>query len=98
MTAGQLNGVSQTRNSVWSDTSVTAKLIPGFEAVSKKSAQIGVPYDRPIMTQVGEARDAIGEVIVESISTGGTGNTVELSKKAAQKVNEMLQKAGEGGK
>lgn len=98
MTKGQLNGVSQTRNSVWSDTNVTSKLVPGFEAVSKKSAEIGIPYDRPVMTQVGEARDAIGAVIVKSITSGGTDDIAKLSKEAAEKVNGMLEKAGEGGK
>ncbi len=98
MTKGQIDGVSQTRNSVWSDPAVTAKLIPGFEAVSKKSAEIGVPYDRPIMVSVVEARDAIGEVIVKSITNGGTGDIAGLAKEAARKMNEMLQKAGEGGK
>lgn len=98
MTKGQLNGVSQTRNSVWSDSEVIAKLIPGFEEVSKKSAEIGVPYDRPVMTQVGEARDAIGSVLVKAITNGGTDEIEKLSKEAAVKVNEMLEKAGEGGK
>lgn len=98
MTKGQINGVSQTRNSVWSDPSVTAKLVPGYETVSKKSAEIAIPYDRPIMTQVGEARDAIGEVIVKSITSGGTDDIAALSKAAAKKVNDMLAKAGEGGK
>jgi len=98
MTKGQLDGVSQTRNSVWSDKNVTSKLLPGLEEASKKSAEIGIPYDRPIMTQVGEARDAIGSVLVKSITSGGTDNIESLSKEAAQKVNEMLVKAGEGGK
>lgn len=95
MTKGQLDGVSQTRNSVMSDSSVTAKLLPGFEAVSKKAAEIGIPYDRPVMTQVGEARDEIGAVLVKSITSGGTDDIAGLSKVAAQKINEMLVKAGE---
>jgi multiple sugar transport system substrate-binding protein len=47
------------------------------------------------MTQVGEARDAIGAVIVKSIISGGTDDIAALSKEAAKKVNEMLVKAGE---
>lgn len=96
MIKGQLNGVSQTRNSVWSDSSVTEKLLPGFEEVSKLSAQLGVPYDRPVMTAVGEARDAIGSVIVKSITSAGTDDIAALAKEAAAKVNVMLEEAGEG--
>jgi multiple sugar transport system substrate-binding protein len=95
MTKGQLNGVSQTRNSVWSDPAVTAKLLPGFEEVSMKSAEAGFPYDRPVMTSVGEARDAIGSVIVKSITSGGTDDIAALAKEAAQKVDQLLKDAGE---
>jgi multiple sugar transport system substrate-binding protein len=95
MTKGQLNGVSQTRNSVWSDPAITAKLLPGFEEVSMKSAEAGFPYDRPVMTSVGEARDAIGSVIVKSITSGGTDDIAALAKEAAQKVDQLLKDAGE---
>lgn len=98
MTKGQLAGVSQTRNSVWADPSVTAKLLPGFEEVSMKSAEAGIAYDRPVMTSVGEARDAIGSVIVKSITSGGTDDIAKLAKEAAEKVNVMLNDAGEGKK
>lgn len=95
MTKGQLDGVSTTRNSVWSDPSVTSKLLPGFEEVSKKSAESGMPYDRPVMTSVGEARDAIGTVIVKAITSKGTDNIEALAKEASEKIDKLLKDAGE---
>lgn len=96
MTKGQLAGVSQTRNSVWSDPEVTAQLLPGFEEVSMKSAEVGKPYDRPVMTSVGEARDAMGSVIVKSITSKGTDDIAALAKEAAKAVDQLLVDAGEG--
>ena len=54
-----------------------------------------VPYDRPLMTAVVEARDAIGSVIVESINKAGEGDIAGLAKKAKEDVDKLLDKAGE---
>lgn len=95
MTKAQLAGNTTTRNSIWSDPAVVSKLYPGMADIAKKSAEVATPYDRPVMTAVVEARDAIGDVIVKSIESAGTANISDLAKEAAQKINELLAKTGE---
>ncbi|HEX3045794.1 MAG TPA: sugar ABC transporter substrate-binding protein, partial [Bacillota bacterium] len=91
----QLTGNTMSRNSVWSDSEVLAKIHPDMALTMKKTGPIATPYDRPLMTSVVEARDAIGEVIVKSIETGGTADIETLAKAATKKVNDLLAKAGE---
>jgi multiple sugar transport system substrate-binding protein len=91
-------GITMARNSVWSDASVQAKFDKQLAATAVKIGPIGTPYDRPVMTAVGEARDAIGDVIVLAIETGGSGDIAGAAKAAAKKVNELLDAAGELGK
>lgn len=91
-------GITQTRNSVLSDPEVTKDLPQDYVEAMKKTAEIGEPSDRPMMTAVTEARDAIGEVIVNSINSGGTGDIASMAKSANDKVNELLKRDGEYGK
>lgn len=95
MKKAQLAGNTTTRNAIWSDPAVLAKLHPGMADIAKQTGTIAVPYDRPVMTAVVEARDAIGDVIVKSIETGGTADIAALAKEAVAKVNELLAKSGE---
>ncbi|MCX7787708.1 MAG: sugar ABC transporter substrate-binding protein [Spirochaetes bacterium] len=88
-------GITMARASVWKDAGVQKKFDPQLADTAIKVGPIGKPYDRPLMTAVGEARDAIGEVIVLSIETKGTGDIAGAAKKAVQKVNELLKNAGE---
>lgn len=97
MKKAQIAGNTTTRNAIWSDTEVVAKLHPGMADVAKQTGTIAVPYDRPVMTAVVEARDSIGDVIVKSIETGGTADIAGLVKDAVVKVNELLTKSGEFG-
>ena len=94
----QLTGNTMARKFVWSDKDVLAKVRPDLADTMVKTAPLARPYDRPLMTSVSEARDAIGDVIVKSIETKGTGNIDSLAKDAAKKVNDLLDKAGEGAK
>jgi len=96
MKKAQLAGNTTARNSIWSDPEITAKLQPGLADIAKKTAATATPYDRPLMTAVVEARDAIGDVLVKSIESGGTADIQSLAKEANAKVNELLQKSGEG--
>jgi multiple sugar transport system substrate-binding protein len=51
------------------------------------------------MSAVGEARDLIGELVIESINTKGGSDTLDkMAKEKVAKVNEMLQDTGEYGK
>ncbi|GAB1482320.1 sugar ABC transporter substrate-binding protein [Treponema sp.] len=90
-------GITMARNSGWTDAKVLAKFDSQLAATAVKIGPIGTPYDRPVMTAVGEARDAIGDVIVLSIDTGGTGDIAGAAKNAAKKINELLEAAGEYG-
>uniref|UniRef100_A0A7C3HYH9 Sugar ABC transporter substrate-binding protein n=1 Tax=Gracilinema caldarium TaxID=215591 RepID=A0A7C3HYH9_9SPIR len=91
-------GITMARNSVWTDANILAKFDQQLANTAVKMGPIGTPYDRPLMTAVGEARDAIGDVIVLAIDTGGTGDIATAAKNAAKKVNELLDAAGELGK
>jgi multiple sugar transport system substrate-binding protein len=94
----QLNGNTMSRKSVWSDSKVVSKIHPDLVMTANKTGSIATPYDRPLMTAVVEARDAIGDVIVRSIESGGTDNIGEAATIATKKVNDLLKKSGELGK
>jgi len=93
-----LANIPMARNSVWKDAEVRSKIHPGLIATQEHAAKFGIAYDRPYMSAVGEARDLIGEVIVESINTAGASPKLEaLAKEKAAAVNELLQDTGEYG-
>jgi multiple sugar transport system substrate-binding protein len=85
-------GIPVTRISAWADKEATSKYPPGFAEVAQKSGAIAVPYDRPVMTAVGEARDAIGTIIVKAIETGGAEDLTPVIKEQAKIVNDLLSK------
>lgn len=92
----QLAGLTMARSSVWNDPEITKHLYPGLAECAQVTGPIAVPYDRPLMTAVTEARDAIGEVIVLAIESGGKADLASLTKAAAAKVDALLERAGEG--
>ncbi len=95
---GMLANITMARNSVWKDPEVRAKINPGLISTQEYAAKYGVPYDRPYMSAVGEARDLIGEVIIESINTAGASTKLEaLAKEKAAAVNALLEDTGEYG-
>jgi multiple sugar transport system substrate-binding protein len=48
---------------------------------------------------VGEARDLIGEILIESINTkGASAKLDQLAQEKVKRVNELLQDSGEYGK
>ncbi|MCL2129115.1 MAG: sugar ABC transporter substrate-binding protein, partial [Treponema sp.] len=62
------------------------------------ASQNGYPYDRPFMSSVGQARDLIGEVIIESINTRGTSPRLQaLATEKNAAVNDLLKADGEYG-
>ncbi len=95
---GLMANITMARNSAWADPEVRAKANAELVASQSFAAKNGFPYDRPYMSAVGNARDLIGEVIIESISTGGTSTKLEaLAKQKVQQVNELLEDTGEYG-
>jgi multiple sugar transport system substrate-binding protein len=93
-----LANITTARDSAWNDKEVMAKVHPGLISSRNLAAKSGIPFDRPYMSAVGEARDRIGEVIIESINTGGTSANLEkMAKEKVAAVNELLEDTGEYG-
>ena len=65
--------------------------------IAKQMGAIAIPYDRPVMTAVVEARDSIGDLLVKSIETGGTADIAGMVKDVVTKVDDLLTKSGEFG-
>jgi len=96
---GMLANITMARSSVWEDKAVLAKINPGLVETRAFAAKNGYPLDRPYMSAVGEARDLIGELVIESINTKGASPNLErMAKERVEKVNELLQDTGEYGK
>lgn len=96
---GMLSNITMARTSVWEDKAVLSKVNPGLVETRAYAAKNGNPLDRPYMSAVGEARDLIGELIIESINTRGASASLEkMAKEKVTKVNEILQDTGEFGK
>jgi multiple sugar transport system substrate-binding protein len=97
-TRGMLANITMARSSVWEDKAVLAKINPGLVETRAFAAKNGYPLDRPYMSAVGEARDLIGELVIESINTkGASTNLDKMAKERVAKVNELLQDTGEFG-
>jgi len=98
-TKGMLAGITMARSSVWEDKAVLAKVDRGLIETRAYAAKYGNPLDRPFMSAVGEVRDLIGELVVESINTKGESPSLEkMAKEKAARVNEILKETGEFGK
>jgi multiple sugar transport system substrate-binding protein len=96
---GMLANITMARSSVWEDKAVLAKVNPGLVETRAFAAKNGYPLDRPYMSAVGEARDLIGELVIESINTKGMSPNLEkMAKQRVDKVNELLQDTGEYGR
>jgi multiple sugar transport system substrate-binding protein len=80
----QQAGVPGPRNSVWSDPEGTATYPEDLAAAIEVSAKNGVGHDRPLVVNVGEARELVGDPIVVGI----TGGDVDA---AAESANEAFQ-------
>jgi multiple sugar transport system substrate-binding protein len=93
---GMLANIPMARSSVWDDKTLTAKVNPGLVETRAYAAKNGSPLDRPWMSAVGEARDLIGEIVIESINTKGASPGLDkMAKDRVEKVNELLQDTGE---
>lgn len=97
-TKGMLANITMARSSVWKDPKVVEAVNPGLVATRAYAAENGNPLDRPYMSAVGEARDQIGELIIEAINTKGeSANLPAMAKDKANRVNDLLKDAGEYG-
>ena len=95
---GMLANITMARSSVWEDKEILARINPELVETRAYAAKHGTPLDRPYMSAVGEARDLIGELVIESINTKGASTRLDsLAKEKARQVNEILQDTGEYG-
>lgn len=95
---GMISNITAARNAPWVDKDVLAKINPGLVETRAFAAKNGFPFDRPYMSAVGEARDRIGEVIIESITSAGASTNLDrIAKERVAKVNELLEDTGEYG-
>ena len=95
---GMLSNITMARDSAWADKDVRAVMNVGLVETQAHAAKNGYPFDRPFMSSVGQARDLIGEVIIESIDTKGTSSKLPaLAAEKAKAVDELLKTDGEYG-
>ncbi|WP_320121775.1 sugar ABC transporter substrate-binding protein [uncultured Sphaerochaeta sp.] len=95
---GMFTNITMARDSAWADAEVRAVMNPGLVETQAHAAKNGFPFDRPFMSSVGQARDLIGEVIIESINTKGTSSKLSaLASEKADAVDELLKADGEYG-
>jgi len=93
-----LANIPMARDSVWNDPLVTANINSELVETMLHAAQFGDPYPVPFMTSVARARELIGEVIIESINTGGTSPRLQgLATQMVAEVNDLLRADGEYG-
>jgi len=93
-----IGNITMARNSPWADKEVLSKVNPGLVTTRDFAAKNGFPYDRPYMSAVGEARDLIGEVIIEAVNSKGTSTKLQaLADAKVKAVNELLEDTGEYG-
>ena len=96
---GMMANITMARSSVWDDQVVRSKMNPGLIETRAFAAKNGTPVDRPYMSAVGEARDLIGELVIESINTKGASAKLDkMAKEKVSRVNELLKESGEYGK
>ncbi|WP_223592529.1 ABC transporter substrate-binding protein [Neobacillus bataviensis] len=81
----QAEGNPGARISVWNSPEGTAKFPKDLAAAIAENGKSGTPYDRPVVINVGNARDTIGDVILAAIE----GKDV---KAAAGKADGEFQK------
>jgi len=95
---GMQANITMARGSVWNDPAVRGLMNPGLIETMQHASRNGYPYDRPFMSSVGQARDLIGEVIIESINTAGASPRLQaMATDRVASVNNLLRADGEYG-
>jgi len=75
-------GVSGARTSVWENPEATAEYPEELVEAIKINGENGVGQDRPLVFQVAEAREIVGEPIVAAIAGGDVDEAVESAHTA----------------
>ncbi len=82
----QAAGISSSRQSVWNDPESVKNYPAELAAAIAASNPIGVSSDRPLVVQVGKARDIIGAVIVTAIEGGDVAAAAKEANVAYQAI------------
>ncbi|HEX2913374.1 MAG TPA: sugar ABC transporter substrate-binding protein [Chloroflexia bacterium] len=83
----QQGGLPGARTSVWDDPAGLKGFPEEYAKVAQSSAKVGVGFDRPLVVNVGQARDIVGNPIVVSIQGGDVNGAVTDADK---KFNDFL--------
>lgn len=81
----QERGILGARDSVWDDDEVMSTLPKDFADTLRVSLENGVGHDRPVVVQVGRARDIVGEPIVTAIQGGDVQAAADKAQAAFEK-------------
>lgn len=84
----QAAGNPSARASAWANPEGTKAWPAEWVEIATKSSEIGMPTDRPLVINVGQARDLIGEIITAAI-TGGP--VADLAKAKNAELNKLLE-------
>lgn len=85
--AMQKHGASSFHSAAWADN--YSSWPEELQVVTAASSAVAVPTDRPRMTNVGLARDIVGEVIVAAIE--GEEDITELANKKNAELQELIE-------
>ena len=80
----QASQVPSARTSAWADPAGTANFPPQLVEVIMASSEGAMPYDRPNVIAVGEARDIVGSVIVTAIEGGNVQAAADRANREYQ--------------
>jgi multiple sugar transport system substrate-binding protein len=84
--ANQQSGVPGARKSVWSDPQGTSTYPKDLAAAIAVSTENGVGHDRPLVVKVPEAREIVGQPIVDAITGKDPAASADQANEAFQKL------------
>jgi multiple sugar transport system substrate-binding protein len=90
--AQQKSGVPSARTSVWSNPEGTATYPKDLAEAIAASAKGGVGHDRPQVVKVAQAREIVGQPIVDAITGKEAGASADTANQAFQKFLDDEQK------
>lgn len=88
----QKSGIPGARTSVWESSEGVASYPADLAEAITASAKVGVNHDRPVVSQVVKAREAVGQPIVDSIKGGDLNASVETAQKTFQALLDAEKK------
>lgn len=83
--AQQKAGVPSARTSVWANPEGTASYPKDLVEAINASTQGGVAHDRPVVVKVGQARELVGQPIVDAITGKDPAAAADTANEAFQK-------------